>query len=67
MAGFDKVKYNDTSLYIYNRSNPISDDRVNQQLQWNIHLEINKKPSFKKIKNYKNDEKEIQPESSVSI
>jgi glycosyltransferase involved in cell wall biosynthesis len=52
MAGFERVKYNDKVLYIYNRDNPISDDKVNQQLQWDIHAEINKKPSFKKIENY---------------
>lgn len=53
MAGPDKTKFNDTILYIYNRNNPISDDRVNQQLQWSIHAEINQKPQFKKIENYK--------------
>ena len=52
MAGYDKVKFNDTILYVYNRSNPISDDRVNQQLQWDIHGEISNKPSFNKIENY---------------
>lgn len=53
MAGFDKVKFNDKVLYTYNRGNPISDDRVNQQLQWDIHLEIYKKPNFKQIESYK--------------
>lgn len=53
MAGYEKVKFNDTILYVYNRNNPISDDRVNQQLQWNIHAEISNKPSFNKIENYK--------------
>jgi glycosyltransferase involved in cell wall biosynthesis len=53
MAGPDKTRFNDTILYIYNRNNPISDDRVNQQLQWNIHAEINQKPKFKKIESYK--------------
>lgn len=53
MAGFDKVKFNDKILYTYNRSNPISDDRVNQKLQWDIHKEIYKKPKFNKIENYK--------------
>jgi hypothetical protein len=53
MAGYEKVKFNDTILYVYNRSNPISDDRVNQQLQWDIHGEISNKPSFNKIQNYK--------------
>lgn len=49
MAGYEKTKFNDTILYIYNRNNPISDDRVNQALQTNIHMEINKKKKFKKI------------------
>jgi glycosyltransferase involved in cell wall biosynthesis len=52
MAGFDKVKFNDKVLYTYNRGNPISDDRVNQKLQWDIHAEIYKKPKFKKIESY---------------
>lgn len=52
MAGYEKVKFNDTILYVYNRSNPISDDRVNQQLQWDIHAEISNKPYFNKIENY---------------
>lgn len=52
MAGYDKVKYNDKSLYIYNRHNPISDDRVNQGLQTSIHREINQKNKFNKIENY---------------
>jgi hypothetical protein len=53
MAGFEKTKFNDTILYTYNRSNPISDDKVNQQLQWSIHNEINKKNKFTKIEDYK--------------
>jgi len=53
MAGFDKVVFNDTITYIYNRSNPISDDRVNQQLQWDIHAEISNKKVFNKIEDYK--------------
>lgn len=52
MAGYDKVKFNDTILYTYNRSNPISDDRVNQALQTGIHIEISNKPAFKQIKSY---------------
>ena len=53
MAGAEKVAFNDTILYIYNRNNPISDDKVNQQLQWNIHTEISNKKSFNKIEDYK--------------
>jgi glycosyltransferase involved in cell wall biosynthesis len=53
MAGFEKTKFNDTILYIYNRDNPISDDKVDQQLQWSVHKEVANKPFLKKIKNYK--------------
>lgn len=53
MAGVEKVAFNDTILYIYNRNNPISDDKVNQQLQWDIHTEISNKKSFNKIEDYK--------------
>lgn len=52
MAGLSKIKFVDKVLYIYNRDNPISDDKVNQQLQWDIHKEISKKQPFKKIDNY---------------
>lgn len=52
MAGFDKVKFNDTILYTYNRGNPISDDRVNQALQTGIHMEISKKKPFNKIEKF---------------
>lgn len=53
MAGLDKISFNDTTLYIYNRNNPISDDRVNQKLQWDIHAEISNKKPFNKIESYK--------------
>jgi glycosyltransferase involved in cell wall biosynthesis len=52
ISGYEKTKYNDKSLYIYNRDNPISDDKVRQQLQWEIHQEVLKKPAFKQIENY---------------
>lgn len=52
MAGFNHVKHNPKPLYIYNRDNPISDDRTNQQLQWDIHAEINQKTPFKSINDY---------------
>jgi glycosyltransferase involved in cell wall biosynthesis len=53
MAGLKHTFYNDKKLYVYNRGNPISDDKVNQNLQWKIHEEINKKKAFKQIENYK--------------
>jgi len=53
MAGLEHVFYNPKKIYVYNRGNPISDDKVNQTLQWKIHDEINKKKPFKKIESYK--------------
>jgi glycosyltransferase involved in cell wall biosynthesis len=53
MAGKKHVYHNTKQFYIYNRENPISDDKVNQKLQTSIHMEINKKPKFKKIETYK--------------
>ncbi len=53
MAGEKHVFYNETPLYVYNRENPISDDKVNQNLQTAIHLQINKKKRFHKIETYK--------------
>jgi FkbM family methyltransferase len=52
MAGFEHVKHNAKPLYIYNRDNPISDDKVNQQKQWDIHEEILNKPAFHRINSY---------------
>jgi len=49
IAGYDKTKYNDTPLYVYNRDNPISDDKIRQKLQWDIHQEILKKKKFQQI------------------
>ena len=53
LAGYDKVKFNDEILYIYNRSNPISDDRVDQQWQWSVHKEVSAKTKLKQITSYK--------------
>ena len=53
LAGKEKTLFNDTILYIYNRDNPISDDKVDQQLQWNVHKEVSNKTPLKKIDNYK--------------
>lgn len=53
MAGKEHVYHNKEKLYIYNRDNPISDDKVDQNLQWSIHEEILKKKPFNKIDNYK--------------
>lgn len=52
MAGFSHVFHNKEKLYIYNRDNPLSDDKVDQIKQWSIHEEILKKKPFKIIENY---------------
>lgn len=53
MAGYEKTRFNDTILYIYNRDNPISEDKVNQQAQWDVHKAVSKKTSMKQIDSYK--------------
>jgi glycosyltransferase involved in cell wall biosynthesis len=53
VAGFNKVKHNPKPLYVYNRGNPISDDKVSQETQTRIHEEISGKKSFKQIDSYK--------------
>jgi len=52
LAGKEHVFYNETPLYVYNRDNPISDDKVNQQLQWDIHSEILNKKPFNRVDTY---------------
>jgi len=52
LSGYNKIYFNDVPLYLYNRENPLNDDKVNQQLQWDIHKEVSKKTPFKKIENY---------------
>lgn len=53
LTPFDKAKFVDEILYIYNRDNAISDDRVDQQGQWNVHKEVSNKPNLKQIESYK--------------
>jgi glycosyltransferase involved in cell wall biosynthesis len=58
LAGKEHTFYNPIPLYVYNRENPISEDKVSQSLQWEVHAEILKKPQFKKIENYKTEQTE---------
>lgn len=53
LAGLEKTRFNDTILYIYNRDNPISEDKVNQQAQWDVHRAVSKKTPLTQIKTYK--------------
>ena len=48
VCGYDNVKYNSKSLYIYNDSNPISDVKLDMRYQYAVHQEILKKKPFKK-------------------
>ena len=52
MAGHEKTHFNDTILYIYNRDNPISEDRVDQQAQWDVHKAVSQKTPLKQIETY---------------
>lgn len=52
MCGLNKIHHNTKPVYIYNRNNPINDDKVDQQKQWDIHADILKKESFKKLESY---------------
>lgn len=49
ICGYDKVKYNDKVLYIYNDSNPICEFKVNLQLQEQLHRHVLAKKPFKQI------------------
>ena len=53
MAGYEKTRFNDTILYIYNRDNPISEDKVNQQAQWDVHKAVSQKIPLTQIESYK--------------
>ena len=53
MAGHEKTRFNDTILYVYNRDNPISEDRVDQQAQWDVHKAVSKKSKLNQIESYK--------------
>lgn len=56
ISGFDKVKHNSKPIYVYNRDNPISEDKVNQELQTAVHIETSNRPPFKQVKNYITEE-----------
>jgi glycosyltransferase involved in cell wall biosynthesis len=49
IAGFERVKYIDKILHLYNFHNPLSEHNVHQQLQWDCHSIISNKKSFKQI------------------
>jgi glycosyltransferase involved in cell wall biosynthesis len=53
MCPFEKVKFNNIPLYLYNFENPISDHIKDQKGQTMTHMEIYNKPNFNKITDYK--------------
>lgn len=53
MAGKEHVFFNKEQLYVHNLDNPISESRINRDLQLITYIDINKKKSFKRIKDYK--------------
>jgi glycosyltransferase involved in cell wall biosynthesis len=53
LTPYEKAKFVDEILYIYNRSNPISEDKVDQAWQWAVHQEVSNKPNLQPISSYK--------------
>ncbi len=53
MCPFDKVKFNNKALYLYNFENPISDHVKDQAGQTRTHMEIYGKKNFNKVEDYK--------------
>ena len=53
LTPFEKLKFNETILYMYNRDNPISEDKINQEAQWAVHREVSNKVPLKQIQSYK--------------
>jgi glycosyltransferase involved in cell wall biosynthesis len=53
MSPFEKVKFNNKPLYLYNFENPISDHIKDQKGQTMTHMEIYNKKPFTKIESYK--------------
>jgi len=49
ICGYDKIKYNEKVLYIYNDSNPIQDFRLDLRHQERIHRDILQKKPFKQL------------------
>ena len=52
MAGFEKVRYNDRVLYIYNADNPLSFHNIDRRGQLQDYQQIMKKKPFLKIPSY---------------
>lgn len=53
LAGFDRVRYNDELLYIYNDENPMNHHCVDRQAQWENLLQVAKKRPFARIDQYR--------------
>lgn len=53
LAGYKRTRFNDTILYIYNRDNPISEDKVNQAAQTAVHKAVSQKEPLRQVDSYK--------------
>lgn len=53
MCGVARCKFITDVLYIYNLSNPISDDRQNSRLQERIAAQIRSRSSYQSVRSYK--------------
>lgn len=49
LISHEKLYFCDDILYIYNRENVLSEDRIDQQKQWDVHKEVANKPPLKRI------------------
>lgn len=52
MTPFSKCYYNSINLISYNRNNDLSEDKINQTAQTNVHIDVSKKTPLKKINSY---------------
>lgn len=53
MAGKGHVFFNKEEMYIHNVDNPISDNRLQRELQLTTYIDVNRKKSFEKVESYK--------------
>ena len=52
LTPYSKAYFAPVYLYWYNRGNPISDDKVRQKYQTDVHMEISRKPDLKQVDSY---------------
>ena len=53
LAGFDRVRYNDRPIYVYNLENPLNTHKIDHEYQKQCAREIVAKPTFEPILDYR--------------